>query len=92
MQAINVKDGNVDGALRSLKNRLAIEGTLSKARSKADGYEKRGVRNRKEKEINTRNCRKNNRNNKTSRTNGNYRPNNNYKPTKTSPSTSVSNS
>lgn len=58
--SVRVKDNNVDFALRRFKTEIAREGTLSKARERADGYKKPGVRHREEKKINTINSRKNN--------------------------------
>jgi ribosomal protein S21 len=58
--SVRVKDNNVDFALRKFKTEIAREGTLSKARERADGYRKPGVRRRDEKKINTINSRKNN--------------------------------
>jgi len=59
---IIVKNNNVDFGLRRLKTEVAKSGTLSKARERADGYKKPGVRLREEKKINTINSRKNNKN------------------------------
>lgn len=65
MPAVFVRNNNLDGAMKNLRTQLAKDGTLSKAKDRAEGYKKTGVRNRLEKEINTRNCRKNNRKNNT---------------------------
>ena len=62
MTTIIVKNNNVDFGLRRLKTEVAKSGTLSKARERADGYKKPGVRLREEKKINTMNSRKNNKN------------------------------
>lgn len=64
MPAVFVRNNNIDGAIKNLRNQLAKDGTLSKARDNAEGYKKPGVRNRLEKEANIRNCRKNNRSSK----------------------------
>lgn len=61
MTTINVKDNNVDFAIRRFKTETARSGTLSKARERADGYKKPGVLRREEKKINTINSRKNSR-------------------------------
>ncbi len=55
-----VKNNNLEGALRRVK--IESASTLSKARERADGYKKPGVRNREEKKINTINSRKNSKN------------------------------
>ena len=62
MTTIIVKNNNVDFGIRKLKTEVARNGTLSKARERADGYKKPGVRLREEKKINTINSRKNNKN------------------------------
>ena len=62
MTTIIVKNNNVDFGLRKLKTEVAKNGTLSKARERADGYKKPGVRLREEKKINTINSRRNNKN------------------------------
>jgi len=58
--SVSVKNNNVDFAIKKFKTEIAREGTLSKARERADGYKKPGVRHREEKKINTINSRKNN--------------------------------
>ena len=62
MTTIIVKNNNVDFGIRKLKTEVARNGTLSKARERADGYKKPGVRLREEKKINTINSRKNSKN------------------------------
>ena len=57
-----VKNNNLEFALKRFKTEIARSGTLSKARERADGYKKPGVRHREEKKINTINSRKNNKN------------------------------
>ncbi len=57
-----VKNGNVDAALRVLKQKNAKDGSTRKIRDRQEGYMKKGVRDRLEKKENTRNCRKRNRN------------------------------
>ena len=60
--SVSVRNNNVDQALKIFKTQVAKSGTLSKARERADGYKKPGVRHREEKKINTINSRKNNKN------------------------------
>lgn len=60
--SVSVKNGNIEFALKRFKTEVAKNGTLSKARERADGYKKPGVRAREEKKINTINSRKNNKN------------------------------
>jgi len=60
---VSVKNNNVELAIRKFKTEIARSGTLSKARERADGYKKPGVRLREEKKINTINSRKNSRKN-----------------------------
>jgi len=56
-----VKNGNVDGALRTLKQKNAKDGSSKKVRERMDGYMKPGVKRRLEKKENTKNSRKRNR-------------------------------
>ena len=60
MSTIIVKNNNIEFALR--RSKVESASTLSKARERADGYKKPGVRLREEKKINTINSRKNNKN------------------------------
>lgn len=60
---VNVKDNNIEFALRRFKNQVARNGNLSKAKERAEGYKPNGVRQREEKKKNTINSRKNNRKN-----------------------------
>ena len=60
MSTIIVKNNNLEFALR--RSKVESASTLSKARERADGYKKPGVRLREEKKINTMNSRKNNKN------------------------------
>ena len=60
--SVSVKNGNIEMALKRFKTEVAKNGTLSKARERADGYKKPGVRRREEEKINTINSRKNNKN------------------------------
>ena len=57
-----VKNNNLEFELKRLKTETARSGTLSKARERADGYKKPGVRHREEKKINTINSKRNSRN------------------------------
>ena len=49
MSKVMVKNGDVDGAIRNMKQKNARDGLLKKARERQDGYEKPGVRRRKAK-------------------------------------------
>ena len=60
---VNVRNNDVEFALRKFKNQVARNGNLSKAKERAEGYKKPGVRLKKEKKKNTINSRKNNRRN-----------------------------
>ena len=51
MATVVVKNGNVDGALRTLKQKNAKDGSSKKLRERQEGYMKPGVRRRKEKII-----------------------------------------
>ena len=55
-----IKNNNLELGLKKFKTETARSGILSKARERADGYKKPGVRHREEKKINTINSRKNN--------------------------------
>ena len=57
--SVKVKDNNIDGALRRLRNEVGP--TLSAVREKKE-YKKPGVRRREEKKKNTINSRRNNKN------------------------------
>ena len=60
---VNVKSGSsLESDLKRFKTKVARNGTLSKARERAEGYKKPGVRRKEEKKINTINSRRNNRN------------------------------
>lgn len=59
---VPVRDNNVEFALKNFKNKVARNGNLSKAKERAEGYKKPGVRLKEEKKKNTINSRKNNRN------------------------------
>lgn len=68
--AVNVKDNNLEFALRRFKNEVAKSGTLSAYREKQE-YKKPGVRRREEKKQNIINSRKNKKQN-------NYKKSKNY--------------
>ena len=59
---VNVRNNDVEFALRKFKNQVARNGNLSKARERAEGYKKPGVRLKEEIKKNTINCRKNKKN------------------------------
>ena len=63
MATVVVKNGNVDGALRTLKQKNAKDGSSKKVRERQEGYLKPGAKRRKEKAENIKNSRKKNRNN-----------------------------
>ena len=46
---VNVKDNNVEFALRKFKTQVARNGDLSRAKKRAEGYTPRGVKLREEK-------------------------------------------
>ena len=62
--SVVVRNGKVDEALRVLKQKNAKDGSSKKLRERQEGYTKPGVRRRKEKEANTKNCRKRNKRNR----------------------------
>ena len=62
--SVIVRNGNVDGALKVLKQKNAKEGSSKKLRERQEGYMKPGVKRRKDKEANTKNCRKRNKRNR----------------------------
>ena len=59
--SVNVRNNNIDGALRVLRTQAAP--TLTAVRERQE-YKKPGVKRREEKKRNTINSRKNNKNNK----------------------------
>jgi ribosomal protein S21 len=59
MTKVIVRNGNVDGALRTIKQKNAKDGLLKAARERQEGYMKPGVRKRKEKKEAIRNARRN---------------------------------
>lgn len=58
MATVVVKNGNVDGALRMLKQRNAKDGLQKQVRDRLDGYMKPGVKRRKAKKEAIKNSRK----------------------------------
>ena len=64
MTKVVVKNGNVDSALRMLKQKNVKDGLSKKVRERQEGYLKPGVRRRREKEENIKNSRRRNKNNK----------------------------
>lgn len=61
MNSIVVRNGNVDGALRTLKQKNLKNGTLKAARERQDGYLKPGVKRRLAKKEAIKNSRRKNR-------------------------------
>lgn len=53
-----VKNGNVDGALKALKQKNNRDGLLKEARKRHDGYMKPGERRREAKKAGIKNSRK----------------------------------
>lgn len=62
MATVVVREGNVDGALRTLKQKNAKDGSSKKVRERQEGYMKPGARRRKAKKEAIKNSRKRNRN------------------------------
>lgn len=60
MTKVMVKNGNVDGALRTLKQKNAKDGSSKKVRERQEGYLKPGVKRRIEKKENIKNSRRRN--------------------------------
>ena len=58
MSTIIVRNGNVDGALRTMKQRNMKDGLLKAVRERNEGYLKPGAKRRKEKKEAIRNSRK----------------------------------
>ena len=61
MATVVVKNGNVDGALRTLKQKNARDGSSKKVRERQEGYMKPGVKRRIAKKEAIKNSRKRNR-------------------------------
>lgn len=58
MSTIVVRNGNVEGALRTMKQKNARSGLLKEIRERQEGYLKPGVKRRKAKEESRRNSKK----------------------------------
>ena len=58
MSTVVVRNGNVDGALRTMKQRNMKDGLLKAVRERNEGYLKPGAKRRKEKKEAIRNSRK----------------------------------
>jgi len=58
MSKVVVKNGNVDGALRTMKQKNARDGLLKRARELQDGYKKPGVKRREKQAEGIKNARK----------------------------------
>jgi len=58
MSKVVVKNGNVDGALRTMKQKNARDGLLKRARELQDGYKKPGVKRREKKAEGIKSARK----------------------------------
>ena len=63
MSTIVVKNGNVEGALRTMKQKNMKDGLLKAVRERNEGYMKPGVKRREAKKEAIRNNRRNNRDN-----------------------------
>ena len=63
MSMVIVRNGNVDGALRTMKQKNARDGLLKKVRERQEGYKKPGVKRREKKEEGIKNSRKRQREN-----------------------------
>ena len=62
MSKVIVRNGNVEGALRTVKQRNAKDGLLKAVRERQEGYEKPGVKRRKAKKEAIKNSRRRERN------------------------------
>lgn len=62
MTKVVVRNGNVDGALRTMKQKNAKDGLLKNVRERQEGYMKPGVKRRKAKKEAIRNSRRRERN------------------------------
>ena len=63
IKSIVVKNGNVEGALRTMKQKNMKDGLLKAVRERNEGYMKPGVKRREAKKEAIRNNRRNNRDN-----------------------------
>ena len=61
MNKVVVRNGNVDSALRTFKQKNVKDGLLKKVREREEGYMKPGVKRRKAKKEAIKNARRNNR-------------------------------
>ncbi|MDD3453748.1 MAG: 30S ribosomal protein S21 [Bacilli bacterium] len=62
MATVVVRNGNVDGALRTLKQKNAKDGSSKKLRERQEGYMKPGVKKRLAQKEAIKNSKKNSRN------------------------------
>ncbi|MCI9233703.1 MAG: 30S ribosomal protein S21 [Bacilli bacterium] len=62
MTKVIVRNGNVDGAIRTMKQKNVKDGLLKNLRERQEGYMKPGVRRRKAKKEAIRNSRRRERN------------------------------
>ena len=58
MSKVVVRNGNVDGALRTMKQKNAKEGLLKTVKERTEGYMKPGVKRRKAKKEGIKNSRR----------------------------------
>ena len=58
MSTVIVRNGNVDGALRTMKQKNAKEGLLKTVKERTEGYMKPGVKRRKAKKEGIKNSRR----------------------------------
>ena len=58
MTKVVVRDGNVESALRTFKQKNVRDGLLKKARERQEGYKKPGVKRREKREEGRKNCRR----------------------------------
>ena len=63
MSKVVVRNGNVDSALRTMKQKNARDGLLKKVRERQEGYKKPGVKRREKREEGIKNSRKRQREN-----------------------------
>ncbi len=59
MATVVVRNGNIDGAIRTMKQKNAKDGFQTKIKKRLEGFEKPGVRKRKAREEAKKNMRKN---------------------------------
>ena len=58
MTKVVVRDGNVESALRTFKQKNVRDGLLKKARERQEGYKKPGVKRREKREEGIKNSRR----------------------------------